>query len=55
MMVIGSEQREALSAKLIFHVNEDDLKKMFREEIDKAIANIKERVTEYLVSHFRIQ
>jgi len=54
-MVIGLEEGGTFNAKLIFHVNENDLKKMFREEIDKAIANIKERVTEYLVSHIRIQ
>lgn len=54
-MSVELEEGESYSAEMIFHVNQKDVSAIFQEEIDKAVANIKERVEEYLVSHIRVQ
>jgi len=54
-MAVELEEGESYSAEIVYHVNENDLKKIFREELDKAMASITERVEEYVVSHIRAQ
>ena len=52
-MAYKLEEGETFSAEVVFHINEKDLTKILREEIDKALVVINERIEEYLRTHIR--
>ena len=50
-MTVKLKKGEVFSAEMVFHVDYNELNKIIKDEIDKAMVKIDKRITDYALSH----